>query len=193
MRTRLTTAVMLATLLIAMTASNALAAPTTYGDVTIVTPEELEKIRDKMLKQSTPKAGMAGAAFGLPGKTIIQNNPYGCYGQSHNPHATNRYNQRVALGKADSACPSDQPNMPFLRVQTQLYKEHTCIGSICFGVMEWGPSVTVVDTNTKFVRAESYGACLNGYYKTSSAHQMTGPNNKHYLAFTVKRAYVGNC
>ena len=76
--------------------------------------------------------------------------------------------------------------MPFLLVQTQLYEETHCIGSICLGVTAWGDPETVSDEDTYRVRAESHGPCVNGYYKASSAHQMKGPDKRWHLGLHIQ-------
>ena len=187
--TRLTIAVLFATMLIAVTASNVLAGPHTFGNVTIVTPEELDRIRDQIARAS---GDVAFSGRVVEGKTIIQSNQWDCYGQTFDPHATNRREGRSAAVHARSECPN-RLSVPFLLVQTQLYKETHCVGSICFGVMAWGDSETVSGEQVWRVEAESHGPCVNGYYKASSAHQMKGPDERWYLAFTVKRARIGNC
>ncbi len=174
----------------AVTASNALAAPKHFGDTTIVTIEELERMRDQIARAS---GNVSYNGRVVEGKSVIQSNEWDCFGQTFNPHATDDIPEgRSAAVHAKSECP-DRLEVPFLRVQTQLYKETHCIGSICFGVIAWGDPETVSKENTWRVQAESHGPCVNGYYKASSAHQMRGPDQRWYISFTVKRARIGNC
>ena len=183
--------------MLAITAtSNAIASPYNHDDMVIVSPEQLALERERHRGAPSNSALIteeAGEDDALADSNEgFEENPYGCYGQTENPHVSN-YNgfNEVSL-YARSACPGNFA-VPFLWVQTQLYRETYCIGSVCLNIEPWG----LVDTRSVdygySVRANSRGTCIDSWYHGTSAHMMDGWDGKRYYAFTSNREYVSGC
>lgn len=115
-------------------------------------------------------------------------NPYGCFGQTDNPHKSS--NTWAANVHAKSEC---AVNVPEIHVTTQLYKE-SCFLTFC----EWevhGPVAPKWDVDRKLVKVNSAGPppCENGKYKGTSSHSVIGANGIQYIAFTENIQIINNC
>ncbi len=122
----------------------------------------------------------------------FEGNPHGCYGLTEHPHKSNHSGFAEVSLHARSECPGNFV-VPFLWVQTQLYRETHCVWSTCFGSEPWGN----VDSRRKddgySVQANSRGTCLNSWYKGVSAHMMRDWEGRIYYSFTTNRAEVSTC
>ena len=113
-------------------------------------------------------------------------NPYGCFGQTDNPHKSS--NTWAANVHAKSEC---AVNVPEIHVETQLYKE---ICPIC-GFAVIGPLAPDWGVNEKLLEVNSAGPspCENGKYKGTSSHSVIGANGIQYIAFTENIQIINNC
>ncbi len=193
---KLTLTTVLVSMLAVTATSNALASPYNHDDLVIVSPEKLTQLREQHRGAASNAAMATGASQGDDAQAYSSggfvNNPYGCYGLTEYPHkSTDSGFDEVSL-HARSECPGNFV-VPFLWVQTQLYRETHCAWSTCFGSEPWGPVDTQSIDYGYSVQANSRGACLNSWYKGVSAHMMRGWDGNTYYSFTINRAEVSDC
>ena len=81
------------------------------------------------------RVGELGSVVGSSGEYSASTfeNPWGCYGQTDYPHATDSEGPWVVNVHARTECPG-KFRVPKLWVETQLYRETHCVFSICFGI-----------------------------------------------------------
>lgn len=186
---RLTLAVLLTMMLVSISASNVLSA-SGHDGVTIITIEQMNEAGSTSILRSYLGSSSSGAS-GASG-IIIEENEWGCYGQTDNPHQTIHYDIKVVNVHARTKCDDDR--MPVLWVETQLYREYNCIFSVCFGIEPWGAESEQYEYNEYEATTWSDGPCLDStYYKGISAHLMEDPDGREYGILTQKRAKVTTC
>lgn len=203
---RLTLPVILAVLLVSLARSDALAKPPVPEDPqdpSAMTNEQIEAL----FTQLEASMGLFGAATDAQASTLLGSggsataggvtaslkvNPWGCIGQTDNPHRSTTRRVLAVNVHGRTECPGGQ-KMPEMTVLTRLYRATNCVGSICFGWTPWGPIGEKSRTDVSVVEATSAGPCVNGRYKGLSVHWMRGKDNKTYSGVTSKSNVVTNC
>ena len=186
----LTLVVLFAMMLLAVSTANVSAKTPPDSEVTILTMEELEKLRQQFAL-SDPVSYGGTSYHGMSYKVGMGVNEWGCYGQTMNPHATWREGIRVVSVHAKSQCKN---KVDRLWVSTQLYREYNCWFGYCLDRQTWGPPGQRGRDNAWKVEVWSAGPCWNNeQYYAFSAHSMIGPDDKQYTAFTWKRNRVTDC
>lgn len=199
---RLTVPVILAALLMSLATSDALAKPPEPEHPRPETEEQIEALFAQLeasLGLSGSAAGQSSTLLGSGGSTAagsltasLQVNPWGCFGQTDNPHRSTTPGVLAVNVHARTECPGGQ-KMPEMTVLTRLYKATNCVGSVCFGWTPWGPIGQKSGTDVYKVEATSAGPCVNGRYKGLSVHWMRGKDNKTYSGVTSNTNVVSNC
>ncbi len=120
------------------------------------------------------------------------NNPYGCFGRTHNPHKSSSTSNEIAV-KGETVCPSG-PSMPTIGVDTVLMQGSLCLGNTC---LSWSPYSTVdvqERHNATSVKSRAAGSpCEDGVYRGESVHYIIDSQDNVYAAFTGNAQQITSC
>jgi hypothetical protein len=112
----------------------------------------------------------------LSGKTdtITLDNPYGCFGQSDNPHQS-VHDPTQVNAQARTEC---DYYMPYVKVTSQLHYQ-----------VWWGwdckKTNSATRDNAKWVETQVNSDCLNGWWRITSYHEALGPDELRYYGNTM--------
>ena len=130
-------------------------------------------------------AGTAATSF----STQFEPNPYGCIGQTDNPHRSTHTGGVTFNVIAWTEC---DVSLPEIYVNTQLYKRD-CGWPWC-GWSVYGDPNPKTDYDKQYLETNSAGApCVNGEYKGTSSHYIIGADGNFYSAITQNVQDVTNC
>ena len=120
-------------------------------------------------------------------------NPYGCYGQTDDPHASRTSGYTDIAVKARTVCPNG-PVMDVIGVDIILMKGRICVFGQC---LFWDPYSDISyyhKEDATGVDGVAAGApCENGMYKGESLHWMVDPVGDVYIIETDEKNEVTNC
>ncbi len=189
---RVTFTLILAVVLSTLGASNVFAESPRLGEFTVATVEQMERLRERL--PDAPPVTELGALVG-PGRDYARDlvdNPWGCYGQTDYPHASDSEGPWVVNVHARTVCPNGF-EVPEIWVETELYRQTHCFLGFCFGLEPWGPEVSDTAYNAYSIEVTTHGPCENGRYRAISAHWMLGPDGNTYGGITSNSRKVSNC
>jgi hypothetical protein len=116
----------------------------------------------------------------------IQSNPYGCYGQSNNPHHSTHYPGTINV----TAFTSCSQNVPEIYVETTLQR-YTCFIFCWWG--NAGPKGSSVRYGRSYVETNSSTSCKSGTYRGVSYHYIIGWDGIRYEAYTISNVVNLTC
>lgn len=120
-------------------------------------------------------------------------NPYGCYGQTDNPHASRTAEYLEVVVKARTVCPNG-PSMTRIGVDIVLMKGSICISDTCLIWTPYGtPSYNELENRTRVDGIAVGSPCENGDYKGESLHYIVDSEGNFYWRYTEKKNEVSNC
>ena len=129
--------------------------------------------------------GTAATSF----STQFDPNPYGCIGQTDNPHKSTHTGGTTINVIARTKC---NVSVPEIYVNTQLYKRD-CGWPWC-GWSPYAPDNPKTDYNKSLLQTNSAsGPCVNGEYKGTSSHYIIGADGNFYSAITQNAENVTTC
>ncbi len=186
---RLTWAVLLAMMLVSISASNVLVA----AEPDKINPFDMGDayLQENLLTLAENASDSETLTLWTPdGSQSMQVNPYGCKGKTHNPHASRHAGYRKVNVEARSTC---DVNMTKIYVSTQLYKLYCDWLLICWYEI-YGPLGKRTEYGKKKAETSSAGGpCITGFYKGASLHTAYDNSERVYFAFTSKTNYVTGC
>ena len=153
--------------------------------------DRLERLRDDMTNTDSEDSAIL-----MPegdDNAQVAPNPYGCYGQTDNPHASSTSGYTDIVVKARTVCPTG-PDMPRIGVDLVLMKGSVCIGTACAVWTAYSNISYNERQNARRVGGVAAGApCENGVYMGESFHYVLDSNNILYYGYTENKHRVTGC